>query len=150
MKLSKHLASLVALSGIMVLAMVAAAEQDATITLGTDPEPPESVENPGGTVTIFWEIAHATTPDSVCFAIEDPTRTITVEQETYPGDTGLVVTRDWTVPEGLEDGTYWACVAYWSAEIGLEAYAEVGFLVLTVPSSGDIRTWARIKALFCD
>ncbi|GAG45446.1 unnamed protein product, partial [marine sediment metagenome] len=103
MKLSKNLASLVALSGIMVLAMVAAAEQDATITLGTDPQPPESVENSGGTVTIFWEIAHATTPDSVCFAIEDPTRTITVEQETYPGDTGLVVTRDWTVPEGLED-----------------------------------------------
>lgn len=43
---------------------------DATITLGTDPEPPVQIPNPGGVVTIFWDIQYSTTADSVYYRLQ--------------------------------------------------------------------------------
>ena len=105
--------------------------REATISLGRDPEPPFCVNNPGGTVEITWNIEYATTPLQVKFRIEDPTRTIVLDQQDYSGSTGVNITRYWTVPNGLVDGKYWVRVEYWSLESGNEANAEVTFYVCT-------------------
>jgi hypothetical protein len=101
----------------------------ATITLGRDPEPPYCVLNPGGDVDIFWNIEHTTTPRYVDYFLQDPTRTINLEYQRYPGDTGLSINRNWVVPNGLVDGKYWVRVEYWSFESGNEANAEVTFYI---------------------
>jgi hypothetical protein len=105
------------------------AQRVATITLGRDPEPPFCIQNPGGTVQIFWDIQHTTTPRKVEYFLQDPTRTINLEQQTYPGGTGLNIARSWNVPNGLVDGKYWVRVEYWSFESGNEANAEVTFYI---------------------
>ena len=115
---------------------VYAAPMEATISLGRDPEPPLCVLNPGGVVDITWNIEHTTTPNYVYFKVEDPTRTIIYEDETYPGSTGITVNRQFTVPAGAPDGKYWVRVEYWSFEAGNEANAEVTFYVCT--GTGDI------------
>jgi len=102
---------------------------EATISLGRDPEPPFCVMNPGGTVEITWSIEYSTTPLRVYFRLTDPTETIILDEETYPGSTGINVTRYWTVPAGLVDGKYWIRVEYWSLQAGNEANAEVTFYV---------------------
>jgi hypothetical protein len=104
---------------------------EATISLGRDPEPPFCVANPGGSVEITWSIEHSTTPNYVYYKLEDPSRTIILEDETYPGSTGIAITRNWTVPNGMVDGKYWVRVEYWSFEAGNEANAEVTFYVCT-------------------
>jgi hypothetical protein len=76
-----------------------------------------------------WVVEHDTTPLRVHFQIEDPTRTIILDEEDYPGDSGLSITRYWTIPGGTPDGKYWARVEYWSFEAGNEANAEVTFYV---------------------
>jgi hypothetical protein len=106
-----------------------AAPMEATISLGRDPEPPLCVLNPGGTVDITWNIEHTTTPNYVYYKLEDPTRTIIYEDQTYPGSTGITIARQWTVPAGAPDGKYWVRVEYWSFEAGNEANAEVTFYV---------------------
>jgi hypothetical protein len=105
--------------------------REATITLGRDPEPPFCVMNPGGTINIDWNIEHQTTPNRVEYYLQDPTRTINLEQQTYPGGTGLVISRSWNVPNGATDGKYWIRVEYWSFESGNESNAEVTFYVCT-------------------
>lgn len=107
----------------------------ATITLGRDPEPPFCVMNPGGNVQIFWDIQHTTTPNFVRYTLQDPTRTITLESQTYPGNTGLNIVRNWIVPNGLADGKYWVRVEYWSFQSGNEANAEVTFYVCSESGS---------------
>jgi hypothetical protein len=102
---------------------------EATISLGRDPEPPMCVQNPGGVIDITWNIEHTTTPNYVYYKLEDPTRTIILEDQTYPGSTGITVNRQWTVPAGSVDGKYWVRVEYWSFEAGNEANAEVTFYV---------------------
>jgi len=109
--------------------VVYAAPQAATISLGRDPEPPISVLNPGGVVNIWWNIEHSTTPNYVYFKLEDPTRTVIYDQQTYTGTTGITVSRSWTVPAGAPDGKYWIRVEYWSFQSGNEANAEVTFYV---------------------
>jgi hypothetical protein len=124
---------------------------DATISLGTNPEPPAYVENPGGMVDIFWTIECGTTPEYVYFKLEDPTRTVILDDELYPDATGLDIERTWTVPNtGLDDGLYWVCVEYWSVELGHEAYAEVSFLVQTPSTDTGEGSWGQIKQLFLD
>jgi hypothetical protein len=123
-----------------------AVDGDASITLGTDPEPPVSVENPGGIVTIFWTVEHTVTPQSVIYRLTDPAAAI-VEEEVYPGATGLVVSREWTVPEGAPGGSYLVRIEFYSDEHGLEATAEVIFWVGEAPTSTLKATWGRIKAL---
>jgi hypothetical protein len=54
---------------------------------------------------------------------------VILEQQTYPGDTGITIDRAWTVPAGLDDGKYWIRVEYWSYQAGNEANAEVTFYV---------------------
>lgn len=130
MNLCKRVA-LCALIFLVLVAPVLAQERTATITLGRDPEPPYCVLNPGGTVNIFWNIQHSTTPRYVYYKLEDPTRTTILEQETYPLATGLNISRNWTVPTGLSDGKYWVRVEYWSFESSNEANAEVTFYVCT-------------------
>jgi hypothetical protein len=115
---------------------VLAAPMTATISLGRDPEPPICVINSGGVIDITWNIEHTTTPNYVYFKIEDPTRTTILDQETYTGNDGLSVARQWTVPPGSVDGKYWVRVEYWSLESGNEANAEVTFYVCT--DTGDL------------
>jgi hypothetical protein len=115
---------------VMLGAGIASADPAAaTISLGRDPEPPMSVLNPGGVVDIWWNIQHTTTPNYVYFKLEDPTRTIIYDQQTYTGTTGITVNRQWTVPAGAPDGKYWIRVEYWSYQAGNEANAEVTFYV---------------------
>jgi hypothetical protein len=124
---------------VMIMGAWAAASaepMDATISLGRDPEPPRCALNPGGTVDIWWDIEHTTTPNYVYYKLEDPTRTIIYEDSTYPGNSGVTQTQQWTVPAGAPDGKYWVRVEYWSFEAGNEANAEVTFYVCS--SSGDV------------
>ncbi len=102
---------------------------DAVITLGVTPLPPDCVENPGGTATISWTIQHQTVPDHVMFVLYDPTHTIIYDQQNYPGGTGITINRTWTVPSILPEGVYWVRIEYYAQGIGLEAWAETGFLV---------------------
>ena len=133
-----HRVSLIAFLFCAILAAPAAAQpfglpevswddREATISLGRDPEPPYCAENPGGTVDISWNIEHTSTPNYVYYKLEDPTRTIILEDETYPGSTGLTVNRTFTIPPGSMNGKYWIRVEYWSFEVGNEANAEVTF-----------------------
>lgn len=119
----------------------------AIITLGTDPEPPICVGNPGGTVEIFWDIQYQTTPDSVTYELCDPTQAV-VEREVYPGDSGIQISRDWTVPAGADPGGYWVYVNYYSAEVGNEANADVLFLVCEPIVPLRETDWGQIKRLF--
>ncbi len=109
---------------------------EATISLGRDPEPPLCVLNPGGVIDITWDIEHTTTPNYVYYKLEDPTRTIILEDSTYAGSSGVTINRQWTVPPGAVDGKYWVRVEYWSFEAGNEANAEVTFYVCT--DTGEI------------
>jgi hypothetical protein len=129
--------SLVVLLAVVLFATPTLAEvAEATISLGRDPEPPLCVQNSGGVIDITWNIEHTTTPNYVYYKLEDPTRTIIYEDQTYPGSTGITVNRQWTVPPGAPDGKYWVRVEYWSFEAGNEANAEVTFYVCT--DTGDI------------
>ncbi len=119
------------LSLVFTSATALAAPMEATISLGRDPEPPICVINSGGVIDITWNIEHTTTPNYVYYKLEDPTRTITYEEETYSGSTGISINRQWTVPAGAPDGKYWVRVEYWSFEAGNEANAEVTFYVCT-------------------
>ncbi len=137
-----NLCKRIALCAVLFLVLVTpllAQERTATITLGRDPEPPYCVQNPGGTVDIFWNIQHSTTPLRVYYKLEDPTRTVILEQQTYPGSTGLNINRRWTVPAGLSDGKYWVRVEYWSLQSSNEANAEVTFYVCT--TMGNLCVW---------
>jgi hypothetical protein len=107
----------------------ALAEEQAVISLGVAPMPPECAANPVGTATISWTIQHQTVPDHVLYRLYDPTHTIVYDEVFYPGDTGVTGTRDWTVPYVIPQGFHRAHVEYWSQGIGLEAWAETGFLV---------------------
>jgi hypothetical protein len=136
MRSSSRLAAWMVPLALVFLAMPALADSmEATISLSRDPEPPLCVTNPGGTLTIEWHISHLTTPRYVYFKLEDPTRTIILDQQTYPGSTGLDIVRTWTVPPGLSDGKYWVRVEYWSYQAGNEANAEVTFYVCNFTSS---------------
>jgi len=117
------------LLGIGTLVSSATGEGDAIITLGVLPLPPDCVQNPGGTATIEWSIQYQTVPDYVTFTLYDPTHSIVYDSATYPGSTGIAVTRTWTVPSPLPQGFYWVRVEYYSVGIGLEAWAETGFLI---------------------
>jgi len=130
MKRSTGLATILALFAVALITWPAIADpMEATISLGRDPEPPFCVDNPGGTLDIDWNIEHETTPNYVLYQLWDPTQTVVLEEETYPGNTGITVSRQWTVPAGAVDGKYWVRVEYWSFEAGNEANAEVTFYV---------------------
>ncbi len=146
MNLCKRVA-LCALFLLVLVTPVLAQERTATITLGRDPEPPYCVLNPGGTVNIFWNIQHSTTPRYVYYKLEDPTRTTILEQQTYPLATGLNISRNWTVPTGLADGKYWVRVEYWSFESSNEANAEVTFYVCS--TMGNLCVW-KFKDANCN
>lgn len=122
------------------------AEPEATITLGTDPEPPECAANPDGLVTISWVVEQTSTPDHVHYMLKDPSLAI-IEEEIYPGMTGLTVTRTWEVPSGAIPGGYWVRVEFYATD-GMEAAAEVLFLVCDEPTSPNDGTWGEIKRLF--
>ena len=129
MKICHRVALWAILFAIVVATPGFAQPREATIALGREPEPPFCVLNPGGTVDITWSIEHQTTPNFVRYFLQDPTRTINIEYQQYPGSTGLNIARSWTVPNGLSDGKYWVRVEYWSFESGNEANAEVTFYV---------------------
>jgi len=135
----RYRALLTVLLVLVAAAPVLAANRVATITLGRDPEPPFCIADPGGTVRIFWNIQHTTTPDYVDYKLEDPTRTIIIEHEVYDGDTGINVERFWTVPPGSVDGKYWVRIEYHSYEAGNEMNAEVTFYVCS--EMGDITAY---------
>ena len=118
---------------------------EATISLGRDPEPPMCALNPGGTVEITWNIEHTTTPNYVYYKLEDPTRTIILEDSTYAGGSGVTITRNWTVPAGSVDGKYWVRVEYWSFEAGNEANAEVTFYVCTDTGTICAEKWEDVN-----
>ena len=138
----------VALFTISALAAMAHAGERASISLGTDPEPPAYVENPGGQLDVHWSVEYSTTPEKVIFFILGPDRDVELHREEFPGLEGIEQERDWTVVEQLNNGDYWTRVEYWSEEIGLEAYAEVAFLLDQTPAALDDGTWGKIKSLF--
>jgi hypothetical protein len=117
------------LIGLGAFLCLAVAEEDAHIDLNVLPWPPACVQNPGGAATISWNIQHSTVPDHVTYTLYDPTHTIIYDQQVYPGGTGLNIVRTWIVPSPLPQGMYWVRVDYYAQGIGLEAYAETGFLV---------------------
>jgi hypothetical protein len=120
----------------------------ATISLGALPEPPDMIDNPGGVETIFWSIEYATTPEQVIFRLIDPDQTV-IEETVYPGDTGMkMADYQWTVPNGSLPGAYHACVEYYSEQVGLEALAEVVFLVSEPQSAVAQPTWGKLKLAF--
>jgi hypothetical protein len=121
----------------------------AFIALGTDPAPPDCVCNPGGTLRIFWSIDPQTTPHHVVYELWDPSQSLCLEYQSYPGSSGLVVTRQWTAPEGVVDGRFWVRVEYWSYEAGNETNVEVSFYVCSDgPSPATEASWGRVKSLF--
>ncbi len=125
----------------------AAADGDVSVYLQATPD---VITNPGGTVTIHWIIdPESTTPDYVVYKLLDPPHTTVIETQTYPGATGIDVTRTWTAPSSpmLPDGTYWVRVEYYAVGIGLEAVAEVNF-DLETPTPVEPSTWGRILGLF--
>lgn len=128
------------------LTLLPALADDATITLGTRPEPPDC-SSPGEIVTIFWNILHETTPEFVYYALYDSNMQL-VQEETYPGSTGIDIVRDFTIPPDPPLGSWLVHVEYWSEEVGLEARAEVIFLVCCDQSPADESTWGSIKELF--
>ncbi len=65
---------------------------DASITLTNAPSPPTAIR-PGETQVIQWRIVASTTPVSVTFRITNLENGALVESQTYPGSTGLDVTR---------------------------------------------------------
>jgi hypothetical protein len=121
--------------GVLCSAATADGGSDAVITLGVIPLPPGCVQNPGGTATISWAIQHLTNPDHVDYYLYGPGHSIIYEQQSYPGSTGMTITRTWTIPSVLPQGVYWVRVEYYAQGLGLEAWAETGFLVCE-PSSG--------------
>jgi hypothetical protein len=109
------------------------------------------VQNPGGTVTISWDIEYTTTPNYVYYKLEDPTRTVILEDSTYAGGSGITITRQWTVPVGSVDGKYWVRLEYWSFEAGNEANAEVTFYVCSDTGDICVEKWEDIdKDYVCD
>lgn len=133
---------LLVLTVIVLSSAIANAEPlEATISLGRDPEPPMAILNPGGTVDIWWDIEHTTTPNYVYYKLEDPTRTIIYEDSTYAGSSGVTATQQWTVPAGAADGKYWVRVEYWSFEAGNEANAEVTFYVCSCTADVCAEKW---------
>ena len=114
----------------------------ASVILMVDPQPPFCVENPGGTLEINWEILHETTPNYVIYELWEPDFAGLVETETYPGDTGIMVTRFWTAPAALADGKYWVRVEYYSFEAGNEANSEVAFYLCNATGSICAEKWS--------
>jgi hypothetical protein len=132
------------LAALMIVAIWGSANADplaATISLGRDPEPPGAAMNPGGTVDIWWNIEHTTTPNYVYYKLGDPTRTIIYEDSTYAGSSGTSAARQWIVPVGAPDGKYWIRVEYWSFEAGNEANAEVTFYVCSCMGNICAEKW---------
>jgi hypothetical protein len=146
MNARSRLALLISALPLLTISLMALEIPRAVITLGTDPEPPDCVGNPAGEVTISWNIDYSTTADHVYYKLTDPFAVL-VEDETYAGDSGVTVSRVWTVPDGAADGVYWAHVEYWSTEIGLEAFADVAFLVCGATPL-DEPTWGAVKDLY--
>jgi hypothetical protein len=138
-------AVLAATLAIVVFSLPAfAAPMEARISLGRDPEPPMCVQNPGGIINITWDIQHSTTPNYVYYKLEDPTRTVIMEEITYPGSMGITVNHNWPVPVGAVDGKYWVRVEYWSFEAGNEANAEVTFYVCSNTGTICAEKWEDI------
>jgi hypothetical protein len=147
MRISSRLTPFLALAAIVLLAVPVFAQPllpEATISLGRDPEPPMCVNNPGGQLTVTWGIEHLTTPNYVIYELWDPSQTILIETQTYPGVTGLNITRYWTCPAGAVDGKYWVRVEYWSYEAGNEANAEVTFYVCSGTGSICAQKWEDV------
>ncbi|MBU1699336.1 MAG: hypothetical protein KJ970_05725 [Candidatus Eisenbacteria bacterium] len=126
---------------ITLIVPVLADPMEATINLGREPEPPYCVENPGGTLDINWFVTYETTPNFVLYELWDPTMTVLLETETYPGATGVNIMRSWVVPNGLVDGKYWIRIEFWSYEAGNEANAEVSFYVCNGTGSICAEKW---------
>lgn len=107
---------------------------DASITLTNAPSPPTAIR-PGETQVIQWRIVASTTPVSVTFRITNLENGALVESQTYPGSTGLDVTRGYVLPSGytLPFGRlferYRIQVVYYSLQSGNEASAEANFWV---------------------
>lgn len=148
MKLSSCLTPVLALVALVLVTAPVFADdvllREATISLGRDPEPPFCVANPGGELTITWDIEHETTPNYVVYQLWDPSQTVLIETETYPGTSGITITRYWTCPAGAVDGKYWVRVEYWSYEAGNEANAEVTFYVCNGTGSICAQKWEDI------
>jgi YVTN family beta-propeller protein len=106
------LAALLAL--LMAAALAVAAAPDA-ITFDLAPVPPRSIV-PGMAEVFTWTITGGT-PDRVDFLVQDPDGTVVLTQ-TYPGATGLSITREYSVPAGAPLGLYWSEVRYYRMEGG--------------------------------
>ncbi|MBM3317443.1 MAG: hypothetical protein FJY75_06280 [Candidatus Eisenbacteria bacterium] len=148
MKLPSLLAPAIVLAALALVVAPSFADEEllpeATISLGRDPAPPSCVEVPGGILTITWDIEHETTPNYVLYELWDPSQTILIESETYPGNSGITVTRYWECPEGAIEGKYWVRVEYWSYQAGNEANAEVTFYVCSGTGSICAQKWEDV------
>jgi hypothetical protein len=98
------------------------------ISLVRSPAPPVSISR-GMTETFTWTVTTGgNTPDRVEYRVFDPLANV-VDSQTYPGSSGLSVTRLYTVPVAPPEGRYLAEVKYFSVQAGEEASARVSFYV---------------------
>ena len=114
---------------LVIAAPALAGSKEATISLSRSPEPPFCAIPGQTSVQTSWSITYSTTPLSVKYFLQDPTRLINLEYQEYPFATGVNITRNWAVPTGSVDGKYWIRVEFRSLESGNEANAEVAFYV---------------------
>lgn len=86
------------------------------ISFDLEPVPPRSIV-PGTVETFTWGITGGT-PDHVEFEVKNPLGVI-VDAHTYPGSSGLAVTRHYTPTMGAQLGLYWSEVRYFRMEGGM-------------------------------
>jgi hypothetical protein len=115
---------------------------DASITLSNSPSPPTAIR-PGEIQSIDWLIIADTDPASVTFHIFNLDTSALVESDEYPGDTGMNIARNYTLPLtytlpfGRLFERYRIRLVYNSWETTNEASAEATFWV--TQDTGNLR-----------
>jgi hypothetical protein len=111
--------------------------KEATILPGRAPESVGCAMSGQMSEQIPWTISYATTPFSVKYFVQDPTWLINVDQQTYPGATGVDFIQNWAAPLDSVGAQPWtgACCNPLTGEctITLESDCAYDWLGLDVP-----------------
>ncbi len=125
-----------------LIAVPASADsKEATISLGRTPEYLFCATPGQASEQITWSIIDATIPFSVKYFLQDPTRLINLEPQTYPGATGVNIIQNWAAPLDSMDAVPWtgACCNHLTGEctITLEEDCPYDWLGLDVPCTPE-------------
>ena len=116
------------------LAASSPAMPNTSISMSIAPSPPTAIK-PGGQESFQWLIVPTSTPVSVTFSIVDLDNDILLDQQSFPGATGLSANTAFTLPLsyvlpfGKQFERYVGRIEYFSDEAGYEAGAEAIFWV---------------------